>query len=158
MSPAPAVQRGARRPRGAPVQSGQQVMWTGVSYILYICCLHSKLENGIMILCMKLGVLLTFLFSSLLNVGWLLMRLFDPASYACVTGLFAFDLLLHRINRTGVRSVVSGLGAFSGAGVSWMRHLKKKKATFQRISVPKTLCISAAFESRDVLCLLRQCI
>lgn len=75
-----------------------------------------------MILCMKLGILLTFLFSSLLNVGWLLMRLFDPASFACVPGLFAFDLLLHRINRTRVRSVVSGLGAFSGAEVSWMRH------------------------------------
>lgn len=93
-----------------------------VTSCIYAGCLHSKLENGIKTVCMKLGILLTFLFSSLLNFGCLLVRLFDPASFACVTGLFAFGLLLHRINRTGVRYVVSGLGAFSGAGVSWMRH------------------------------------
>lgn len=64
----PSLERCLRRPPTsgcACVQSGQQVVWAGVSYILYLCCLHSKLENGIMILCMKLGILLTFLFSSL---------------------------------------------------------------------------------------------
>ena len=41
-----------------------------------------------------------------------------------MTGLFAFGLLVHRLSRTGVKSasVVSGFGAFPGAGGPWMRH------------------------------------
>lgn len=107
-----------------------------------------------MSVCMKLGILLTFIFLSL-KLWMPTGEAFDPASFACVAGLFAFGLLLHRINRTGVRYVVSGLGAFSGAGSPGC-GIKKKSQLSAYFSAKIFMHFSCIFKVEDVVCLLRQ--
>lgn len=65
-----------------------------------------------------------------------------------VTGLFAFGVLVHRINRAGVKShpCFQVLVPFLEHRGFWMRH---KNVTFQQMSLPKIFHVSAAFSSRD---------